>query len=188
MIYKNIRNKINVNTSTVQSLTNNSEKENLESWNLKLPKKLYLKFSTVSWKTLQKKKKKKTFIVRFIKRNMITSTTDEGYKASRENAIKRNRKSITHWGAMGNRLANYRQTFYLPLSLFSNESRRAPSRYLERDRVIELTRTWAARRSEARNAVFPWSLALISTYDKPHANLTTPIKGDITVRRLNDSP
>lgn len=58
MIYKNIRNEINVNTSTVQSLTNNSEKENLESWNLKLPKKLYLKFSTVSWKTLQKKKKK----------------------------------------------------------------------------------------------------------------------------------
>lgn len=187
MIYKNIRNEINVNTSTVQSLTNNSEKENLESWNLKLPKKLYLKFSTVSWKTLQKKKKK-TFIVRFIKRNMITSTTGEGYKASRENAIKRNRKSITHWGAIGNRLANYRQTFYLPLSLLSNESRRAPSRYLERDHVIELTRTRAARRSEARNAVFPWSLALISTYDKPHANLTTPIKGDITVRRLNDSP
>lgn len=59
-------------------------------------------------------KKKKTFIVRFIKRNMITSTTGEGYKASRENAIKRNRKSITHWGAMGNGLANYRQTFYLP--------------------------------------------------------------------------
>lgn len=59
MIYKNIRNEINVNTSTVQSLSNNSEKENLESWNLKLPKKLYLKFSTVSWKTLQKKKKKK---------------------------------------------------------------------------------------------------------------------------------
>lgn len=186
MMYKNIRNKINVNTSTVQSLTNNSEKGNLKSWNLKLPKKLYLKFSTVSWKTLLKKKK--TFIVRFIKRNMITSTTGEGYKASRENAIKRNRKSITHWGAMGNGLANYRQTFYLPLSLLTNESRRAPSRYLERDRVIELTRTRAARRSEARNAVFPWSLALISTYDKPHANLTTPIKGDITVRRLNDSP
>ena len=80
----------------------------------------------------------------------------KGTRAPGENAIKRNRKSIAQAEDWPGRLGNYRRTF--PLSALiapavqARIERMAPSRYLERGRVIELTGT---RRSEARNAIFP---------------------------------